>query len=202
MHYHGGVARFDSGVTFGHKAAQEQQDFGGRPLTEARATKTPLWLVLTGGIGTLFGLVALILFARRKRTPGPRAALRALEAASARAAAAHQPLSLVRVADSSGATSDRKLARPLRLRLRATDRLYRIGKSELLVLMPVTHIDAARVVCSDIPLALPKATADRVDVAVIEANGLRAEILLDRLREAPPEPDEYELALESLIRTP
>jgi hypothetical protein len=200
MRYHGGVARLDQNVSFGHKAAEAQQQFGGRPVGDA-PSKTPLWLVLTGGIGTAVGLVALLLVARRKRTPGPRAALRALEAASARAAAAHQPLSLVRIADSSGATSERRLARAVRLRLRATDRLYRIGKSELLVLMAVTNIDAARVVCADIPLSLPKATADRVDVAVIEANGLRAEILLDRLREAPPEPDEYELALDSLMRT-
>jgi hypothetical protein len=200
MRYRGGVARLDKRVSFGHKAAEQQQQFGGRPVGDARS-KTPLWLVLSGAIGTLVGLVALALFARRKRTPGPRAAQRALEVASARAGA-HQPLSLVRIADSSGAASERKLARAVRLRLRATDRLYRIGKSELLVLMPVTHRDAARVVCADIPLALAKATADRVDIVVIEANGLRAEVLLDRLRQAQPEPDEYELALNSLTRTP
>ena len=199
MRYPGGVARFDNRVSFGHKAAEAQQDFGGRRVPEARS-KTPLWLALTGGIGTLVGLVALLLFARRRRTPGLRAALRALEAASARAASAHQPLSLVRVVDSSGVTSARKLARGVRLRLRATDRLYQTGKSELLVLMSLTTLDAARIVCSDIPLALPKATADRVDVHVIEANGLRAEILLDRLREARPETDDLELRLDSLMR--
>jgi GGDEF domain-containing protein len=91
----------------------------------------------------------------------------------------------------------------VRLRLRATDRLYRIGTSELLVLMPVTHSDAARVVCSDIPLALsPTAGSERVDVNVIEANGLRAEVLLDRLRSPLSGPDEYELPLDSLTRTP
>jgi hypothetical protein len=202
MRYQGGVAHFDNRVSFGHKAAEAQQQFGGPPVADARS-KTPLWLVLAGGIGTLVGFVALILFARRKRTPGLRAALRALEAASARAAAAHQPLSLVRIVDSSGETSERKLARAVRLRLRATDRLYRIGTSELLVLMPVTHSDAARVVCSDIPLALsPTAGSERVDVNVIEANGLRAEVLLDRLRSPLSGPDEYELPLDSLTRTP
>jgi hypothetical protein len=202
MRYHGGVARFDSRASFGHKAAQAQQDFGGRPISDAQSSKTPLWLVLTGGIGTLFGMVAVLLFARRKRTPGLRSAIRALEAASARSAAAHQPLSLVRIADGSGATSARKLARAARPRLRATDRLFRIGDSELLVLMPVTNIDAARVVCADVPLALPQGAArESVDVNVIEANGLRAEILLDRLRDPHGESDDFELPLDSLTRT-
>jgi hypothetical protein len=201
MRYHGGIARFDNLVKFGHKAAQAQQDFGGRPLTDTQG-KSPLWLIVAGVFGLLVGLVALILFARRKRTPGERVARRALEAASARAAAAHQPLSLVRIADSSGATSARKLAAATRSRVRPTDRIYRIGKAELLVLMPVTHIDAARLACSDLPLPLSRvAGPGRVDIKVIEANGLRAAILLDRLREPRvDEWDDYELPLDSLTR--
>jgi hypothetical protein len=203
MRYHGGVARFDNRVSFGHKAAQAQQDFGGRALPDARS-KAPLWLIAAGGIGAFVGLVALVLFARRKRTPGSRAARRALEAASARAAAAHEPLSLVRVADRSGATSTRKLAVAARSRLRPTDRLYRIGKSELLVVMPVTRQDTARVVCADLPLLLSRSVArEHVAISVIEANGLRATVLLDRLRESrDDEWDDYELPLDSLTRTP
>jgi hypothetical protein len=202
MRYHGGVARFDNRVRFGHKAAQAQQDFGGRPVVDAAPrSKTPLWLVLCGGIGGVIGLIALLLFARRKRTPGLRVARRVLETASARAAAAHQPLSLVRIA--SATIPARKLARATRPRLRATDRLYRIGESELLVLMPVTNIEAARVVCADIPLALSQvAGSERVEVNAIEANGLRAEILLDRVREPAAEHDDFELPLDSLTRTP
>jgi hypothetical protein len=190
-------------VKFGHKAAQAQQDFGGPAVTDARA-KAPVWLTVAGGIGASVGLIALILFWRRKRIPGPREARRALAAASARAAAAHQPLSLVRIVDSSGATSARKLAGAARPRLRLTDRLYRLGKSELLVLMPVTHIDAARLVCSDLLLPLSQVAArDRVDIKVIEANGLRAQVLLDRLREPRvDEWDDYQLPLDSLTRTP
>jgi hypothetical protein len=201
MRYHGGIARFDSLVKFGHKAAQAQQDFGGRPLTDAQS-KSPLWLIVAGVLALLVGLIGLLLLARRKRTPGPRVALRALEAASARAAAAHEPLSLMRVADGSGATSTRKLAAAVRSRLRPTDRLYRIGGSELLVLMPLTRLDAARAVCSDLPLLLSRSAGpDRVAISLIEANGLRAAILLDRLRESRvDELDDYELPLDSLTR--
>jgi hypothetical protein len=203
MRYHGGVARFDNRVSFGHKAAQAQQDFGGRQLPDARS-KAPLWLIAAGGAGALIGLVGLVLFARRKRTPGPRVARRALESASARAAAAHEPLSLVRIADSSGATATRKLAAATRSRLRPTDRLYRLGKSELLVLMPVTRVDTARVVCVDLPLLLSRSVArDHVAISVLEANGLRATALLDRLREpGSDEWDDYELPLDSLTRIP
>src|SRR5215212_4137540 len=71
MRYQGGIARFDDRVTFGHKAAQAQEDFGGRPVADAR-DKAPLWLLAAGGIGFLVGLIGIVLFARRKRTPGPR----------------------------------------------------------------------------------------------------------------------------------
>jgi hypothetical protein len=198
MRYHGGVARFDNQVSFGHKAAQAQQDFGGRPVTDGRAG-TPVWLIVAGGLGALVGLIALILFARRKRTPGPAAARRALEGAITRAAAAHSPLSLVRIVDSAGKVRARKLAAAVRARLRPTDRLYRLGKCELLIVMPSTHVDAARLVCSDLQLPLSKAVgAGRVDIKVVEANGLRAAILLERLREAHVALDELELAPEMI----
>jgi hypothetical protein len=203
MRYQGGVARFDDRVSFGHKAAQAQQDFGGPPVADANS-KPPLWLTAAGALGAIVGLVGLLLFVRRKRTPGPRRARRALEAASTRAAAAHEPLSLVRIADGSGTVATRKLAAAARSRLRPTDRLYRLGKSELLVLMPVTRLDAARVVCADLPLLLARsAGSDLVAIAVIEANGLHAETLIERLRETRSgELDDYELPLDSLTRTP
>jgi hypothetical protein len=200
MRYHGGIARFDNHVTFGHKAAQAQQDFGGRPVTDGR-TGTPLWLIVSGALGALIGLVALILFARRKRTPGERSARRALEAAIVRAAQVHQPLSLVRVVDSTGETKARKLAAAVRARLRPTDRLFRLGKAELLIIMPATHGDAARLVCSDLQLPLSHmAGPGRVDIKVVEANGLRGAILLERLREDRVPLDEIELSPEMIQR--
>src|SRR4051812_11986382 len=73
MRYHGGIARFDDRVSFGHKEAQAQEDFGGRPVADARDS-APLWLLAAGGLGALIGLVGIVLFARRKRTPGQRVA--------------------------------------------------------------------------------------------------------------------------------
>jgi hypothetical protein len=198
MRYHGGIARFDNRVTFGHKAAQAQQDFGGRPITDGEAGM-PVWLVIAGALGALIGLIGLVVFARRKRTPGPGAARRALEGAITRAAAAHKPLSLVRIVDSSGETKARKLAAAVRARLRPTDRLFRLDKSELLIIMPATHGDAARLVCSDLQLPLSNtAGPGRVDIKVVEANGLRAAILLERLREERIELDELDLSPEMI----
>src|SRR3954453_12163370 len=57
MRYHGGVARFDSRVRFGHKAAQAQQDFGGPVVDAAAGSKTPLWLLICGVIGAMVALV-------------------------------------------------------------------------------------------------------------------------------------------------
>jgi hypothetical protein len=198
MRYHGGIARFDNLVKFGHAAAQAQEDFGGRPLTDGRAG-TPMWLVVAGTMGALVGLLALLLFARRKRTPGERAARRALEAAIRHAARVHQPLSLVRILDSTGGTKARKLAGAVRARLRPNDRLFRLGKAELLVIMPATHGDAARLVCSDLQLPLSQtAGAGRVDIKVVEANGLRGAILLERLREDRLPLDEIEVSPEMI----
>src|SRR3954463_7426282 len=83
MRYRGGIARFDNQVSFGHRAAQAQQDFGGRPLSDGRSG-IPVWLVVVAfGVTALVGLLALLLFLRRRRTSGPIVALRALEAALA-----------------------------------------------------------------------------------------------------------------------
>jgi hypothetical protein len=159
----------------------------------------PVWLIVTGALGGLVGLLALMLFARRKRTPGERAARRALEAAIVRAARVHQPLSLVRVVDSTGGTKARKLAAAVRPRLRPNDRLFRLGKAELIIIMPATHGDAARLVCSDLQLPLSQtAGAGRVDIKVEEANGLRGAILLERLREERVALDEIEVSPEMI----
>jgi nucleotide-binding universal stress UspA family protein len=201
MRYKGGVARFDNQVKFGHEAAQAQQDFGGRPLTEGRSG-IPAWLIVAvGGVAAVIALIALIVLLRRRRAAGRWAARRALDGAVARAATARQPLSLVRIADSSGDMRARKLAAVVRPRLRPADRSYRLGKAELLILMPATRSDAARAVCSDLQAPLSQAAGpDRVEITVVEANGLRSEILLERLREARVPMDEVELSPEMIHR--
>jgi hypothetical protein len=191
MRYRGGVARFDNQVRFGHKAAEAQQDFGGRPLSDGRSG-IPVWLVVTSfGVAFAVGLAALLLFLRRRRTSGPVVALRALEAAIA--AAGDDPLSLVRIVDVYDWTPARKLARAVRARLRPSDALYRLSKFELLVILPGTHADAAEILYADV-------RSTPADVRVREANGLSAEILLKRLRQPRVAPDEIEVSPEMIQR--
>jgi hypothetical protein len=191
MRYRGGVARFDNRVSFGHKAAQAQQDFGGRPLSDGRSG-IPIWLVvLAFGAASLVAVVALLLFLRRRRTRGPLVALRALEAALATAEG--EPLTLVRIVDIYDWTPARKLAAAVRSRLRPSDALYRLSKYELLVILPGTHADAAEILYSDV-------RSTPAEVRVREANGLSAEILLKRMRQPRVAPDEIEVSPEMIQR--
>ncbi len=192
MRYHGGIARFDNKVTFSHKAAQAQQDFGGRPLVD-RHSHMPAWMIVAAVAALAVLALVALLFLRRRRTAGPRATLRALEAALAAAAAERHPLALVRVVDIYDGTPARKLAHTVRSRLRPADGLYRPSEFELLVILPATDADAARILYADLK-DYP------ADVRVLEANGLSAEIVLKRLREPRVAPDEIELTPEMIQR--
>jgi hypothetical protein len=192
MRYRGGIARFDNMVKFSHRAAQAQQDFGGRPLTDG-SSGTPGWFVVVAIALAALATAFLLLFLRRRRTPGPVVARRALEAALAAAAAERHPLTLVRIVDIYDWTPARKLARVVRPRVRPTDGLYRLSKFELLVILPRTHADAARVLYTDL-------RSDPTEVRVLEANGLTGDILLRRLREPRRAPDEIELSPEMIQR--
>lgn len=191
MRYRGGIARFDNMVRFGHKAAEAQQDFGGRPLSDGRSG-IPVWLVVAAfGAAFAAAVLALLIFLRRRRTWGPVVALRALEAAIAEAGG--EPLTLVRIVDVYDWTPARKLAPAVRARLRPTDALYRLSKYELLVIAPGTHADAARILYAGFR---PEPT----DVRVLEANGLEPGILLKRLRQPRRAPDEIEVSPEMIQR--
>lgn len=191
MRYRGGIARFDNMVSFGHKAAEAQQDFGGRPLSDGRSG-IPIWLVVCAfGAAFAAALLALLIFLRRRRTWGPVVALRALEAAIA--AAGDEPLSLVRIVDVHDWTPARKLAPALRARLRPTDALYRLSKYELFVIVPGAHADAARILYADF-------RSEPTDVRVLETNGLTAEVVLKRLRQPRRAPDEIEVSPEMIQR--
>jgi hypothetical protein len=191
MRYRGGIARFDNMIRFGHKAAEAQQNFGGRPVSDGRSG-IPVWLVtLAFGAASIIAVLALILFLRRRRTSGPLVAMRALEAAIATAGG--EPLSLVRIVDVYAWKPARKLAGSVRPRLRPADALYRLSKYELLVILPGTHADAAEILYADL-------RSTPAEVRIREANGLSAEIVLRRLREPRVAPDEIEVSPEMIQR--
>jgi hypothetical protein len=202
MRYGGGVARLDTNVRFGHASAQRQQDFGGPPVVDPRSSGVP-WAVLAAviaGIAVFVGLVLLLLRSRRPR--GQRAALRAIESALSTSRATREPLSLVRVSDPAGKTRARRLAAAARPRLRGTDRLYRLGRSELLVIAPDTPVEAGELLSSDIERHLSRAAGlDGIETCVLQARGSsRAAELVERLRESSTDqPDDYELTVDRLL---
>lgn len=189
----GKVARLDTQVRFGHAAAKTQQDFGGPPAEEPGSDSLILLMVVAAFV--LLGLIGALLLVRRRRTPGLAAARRAIERAVANARATRKPLSLVRIADSSGETGAGKLAAAVRGHIRRSDQLYRLGPAELVLVAPDTFADAARLVCSDFQLLLSKAAGPgRIDIRVVEAGRRSAEDLIARLQEpAAAQLDEYEL---------
>jgi hypothetical protein len=195
MHYGPRVARLDTLVRFGHRAAQEQQAFGGPPADQGQGAGSATFArAAIAALAVVLLIVALVLL-RRRRTPGERAARRALEQAVAEARLARKPLALVRIADSSGETSARKLAAAVRGHVRRGDRLYRFGPAELLLIAPNTLPDAARLVCSDFQLPLFKAAGPgRIDIRVVDAGRRTATDLIARLEQPAPKPlDEIEL---------
>jgi hypothetical protein len=76
LSYPGGIARLDTGVTFGHRAALIQQQYGGAPPSHGSS----LWKSALVGGAVLYGLVTTFLLWRRRK---PRE-----EAARAQAGAA------------------------------------------------------------------------------------------------------------------
>jgi hypothetical protein len=201
MRYAGGVARLDTKVRFGHASAQRQQDFGGPPVVDPRRDSGLSWTALAAvlaGVAAFAGLVLLLL--RRRQPRGARAAWRALDRALAASRAGREPLSLVRVAGAEGKALSRKVASAVRPRLRGTDRLYRLRKSELLVIAPDTRRAAAEALSSEIERHLSRsAGVDRVETSVIQADRRSPAELVARLRQRGPERlDEYELTTEQL----
>jgi hypothetical protein len=64
MRYAGGIARLDTTVSFGHRAAVAQQQYGGPPASGAGTA----WWKIAGILGVLlYGLVTTVLLLRRRR---------------------------------------------------------------------------------------------------------------------------------------
>jgi hypothetical protein len=63
MRYRGGIARLNTIVTFGHRAAVAQQQYGGPP---AQAGGTAWWKIAGIVAAVLYGLVTTVLLLRRR----------------------------------------------------------------------------------------------------------------------------------------
>jgi len=64
MRYPGGIARLDTGVTFGHRQAVIQKQYGHAPT--AASAGTAWWKIAAVAAAVLYGLFTTILLLRRR----------------------------------------------------------------------------------------------------------------------------------------
>lgn len=202
MRYSGKVARLDTQVRFGHASAKLQEDFGG-PHVDEPVKHGGLFTILAA-VAALLGAIGCLLLAllvRRRRIPGQRVALRALDRALARARTDRVPLSLLRVADLSDEPRPRAIVAMVRSRMRRDDRLYRLAKWELLVIAPDTRAATLKAIGMELQRDVSRTIGDaQVLITSVEAGGRDAGELLKRLRDFRAEHlDEIEMSVESLV---
>jgi hypothetical protein len=183
LRYAGGTARLDTLVRFGPAAALSQQIYGGPKA--GRSSGPPGWLVAALavlGIG-LAGLAVYLFLARRRRA-GARSPVRAIEAALKAAQQSGEPVSLIRVSLAANGDAPRKLALPLRSRLRHADRLCRLDAQRFLVVAPDTDEQTAAALAADLRRYAGRGAgaAAEVEVEVLTASAdASATELLERI---------------------
>jgi hypothetical protein len=154
LYYSGGVARLDTGVTFGQAAANLQQNYVKTP----GGAGTALWQIIALALGALMLLAGgwLVLAHRRRRSLSGRAAWAFLDVALA-AARPEQPLSVVRI-DTDPVRSDgrRRARRAAARRLRDIDRLCDLGPQLLLLVLPATSTATASGLAQDLAASLAR----------------------------------------------
>jgi hypothetical protein len=203
MHYAAGkVARLDTRVRFGHAAAKVQEDFGGPHVDEPgkHGSLFTILLAVAGLLATL-GCLLVLFLVRRRRIPGQRVALRALDRALVTARAEDVPLSLLRVADLSAKPRPRAIVAMVRSRLRRGDRLYRLARWELLVIAPDTRVETLSAIGRELQRDVSRTTgSERVVITSTEAGLRGADELLKRLRDPRAEHlDEIEMTADSVV---
>jgi hypothetical protein len=198
----GKVARLDTRVRFGHASAKVQEDFGGPHVDEPRTQGGPFTILLAvAALVVALGCLLLVLLARRRRVPGQRMALRALDRALASARADRVPLSLMRVADFSDEPRPRAVVALVRSRMRRGDRLYRLAKWELLVIAPDTRAETLRAIGRELQRDVSRAMGEgQVVITAVEAGPRGADELMKRLRDFRAQHlDEIEMTVDSLV---
>jgi hypothetical protein len=172
LRYHGGIARLDTNVVFGHAAAVTQQSYGGPKVPKPASP----WRWALRALAVLAGLVALTLIGaliiRRRRRPLSRASglkllERALESPDAR------PVSVLLV--TAEAKLVRRVAAAIHPRVRRADRICQLSSARLLVICPGTARPAATVLQQDLyeQLARDLRLAD-VPIEITRATALKA----------------------------
>jgi hypothetical protein len=202
MRYSGKVVRLDTRVRFGHASAKLQEDFGG-PHVDEPASHGGLVTILAivAGLLIALGCILAAFLVRRRRIPGQRVALRALDRALEVARAEGVPLSLMRVADLSDEPRPRAIVALVRSRMRRPDRLYRLAKWELLVIAPDTRVETLKAIGRELQRDLSRDVGDgKVLITSVEAGGRSAGDVLKRLRDfRAGHLDEIEMTVESLV---
>jgi hypothetical protein len=199
----GKVARLDTRVRFGHAAAKVQEDFGGPHVDEPgkHGSLFTILIAVAGLLAALGCLLAVLFLVRRRRIPGQRVALRALDRALVTARAEDVPLSLLRVADLSAKPRPRAIVTMVRSRLRRGDRLYRLARWELLVIAPDTRVETLSAIGRELQRDVSRTTgSERVVITSTEAGLRGADELLKRLRDPRAEHlDEIEMTADSVV---
>jgi hypothetical protein len=199
MHYGPRVARLDQYVTFGHRDAVRQEQFGGPKADGGSA----IWKIVLAVVALAALLLAVFALLRRRRGTIRRATPRIVERAVAEARENDEPLTALLVSDARGAEPHTTVAGLLRRRVRHTDRVLRVAGRSHLVLATGTDMGAAAAFAAELRKYLERRSADKLVVEVVPLwpDELGAD-LLDRPAKAwaPPALDVDSISVEPLLR--
>ena len=155
--YQGGIAYLDTGVIFGHRAAQIQAQYTGRGVVRSG---TPWWPLAAAAIAALLALAGLWWAWRRRRRPlSRRATVSLLERRLARARKQGTVLSLVCLDLMAPASQSlgRRVAEVVRPALRGSDAVGDLGGGHLLVILPGTGESLAKGLADELTTTLQAA---------------------------------------------
>ncbi len=155
--YSGGVAYFDTYVTFGRHAAYVQLQY--TPRRSPGAGGGVSMAALGGAIAGLLAFAVLVLWWRRRRGQplSPKATLSLLRRRLSSSAEHGRPLSLIYLDVVASRGVKRQLVKALRPALRGSDAIGDLGNGRLLVILPETSNELARGLASELTAVLHRA---------------------------------------------
>ena len=166
--YAGGVARLDTLVRFGHRAAVRQATYGGPKVPGSGPNILIMVLIALAALGLVGGTTVLV---RRRHGVGVGATIRALDQALSDARERSEPLSIIRIS-AGGTELPPAVPALVREQLRRSDRLCRLNGHELVVLAPDTSGETAGVLAAEFRRRVEREDPARpIEIAVITPNG-------------------------------